>query len=82
VLNTGNFTGARKVRSIKRLSEQIEFLKNLIGSAQTGNEAAIVLLRKICSSAMEQAPANDLITMAQCLYHVGIEATRAEARRN
>lgn len=64
------------------MSSQLEFLKNIIASAQTGNEAAIRLLRNICFAAMEKAPMSDLIVIANCLYHVGIEAERIQIRKN
>lgn len=64
------------------MSEQIEFLKNLIASAQTGSDGAITMLRRICISAAEQAPVYDLIAIGQCLCHLGIEASRAESGRN
>jgi hypothetical protein len=64
------------------MSEQLEFLKNLIASAQTGREGAITLLRQICETAVQDAPPHALITVAQCLYHIGVEASRAESGRN
>ncbi len=64
------------------MSPQIEFLQNVIASSQTGNEAALALLRRICRSAVENAPPHDLITLGQCLVHIGREATRNEDRRN
>jgi hypothetical protein len=64
------------------MSPQMEFLQNLIHSAQTGNEGAVTLLRRICASAAERAPVHDLIAMAQCFCHIGIEATRIEMGRN
>jgi hypothetical protein len=64
------------------MSSQLEFLSNLIGSAQTGNDGAISLLRQICSSAAERAPAPDLIALAQFLYRLGIETEKNEASRN
>jgi Holliday junction resolvase len=64
------------------MSPQVEFLKNLIESAQTGNEGAVAMLRRICCSAASQAPNPDLIAIAQCLYHLGIEATQSKNSRN
>ena len=64
------------------MSQQIEFLKNAIATARTGNEAVITLLRQICVAAVENAPPHDLITVASCLYHIGLEATRTELGRN
>jgi hypothetical protein len=64
------------------MSPQIEFLKNLIQSAQKGDEGAITVLRRICVSAAEKAPVHDLITIGRCLVHIGVEATRTETGRN
>ncbi len=64
------------------MSPQMEFLKGLIDSAQSGNEGAIAALRRICANAAQQAPATDLITLAQCFLRIGIEATHTEAMRN
>jgi hypothetical protein len=64
------------------MSPQVEFLKNLIATAQTGNEGAIALLRQVCQSAAEKAPLHDLLTMGECLYHIGVEACRTQIGRN
>lgn len=64
------------------MSPQIEFLGNVIASARAGREGAITLLREICQEAVKAAPPHDLITMADCLYHIGKEATRTEIGRN
>jgi hypothetical protein len=64
------------------MNPQLDFLKAQTDLAQSGDEAATAALRRICSAAAEQAPTHDLITMARCLYHVGIEAARIELRRN
>lgn len=64
------------------MSPQIEFLKNLIESAQAGYEGAVPLLRRICVSAAESAPVYDLIAIGQCLCHLGIEASRSQVERN
>lgn len=72
----------RNADSRREMSQQVEFLKNVIDSAQTGNEAAVKLLRQVCVSAAEQAPEYDLIAIGRCLYHLGVEAGRATAERN
>jgi hypothetical protein len=65
------------------MSNELQFLKNLIASAQIpDNEAAVKLLRQICSKAVDAAPVADLITIGQCLMHVGRDAERIEAGRN
>jgi hypothetical protein len=64
------------------MSTQVQFLGNLINSAKTGNEAAVTLLRQLCSIASNDAPADDLITLSECLYHIGVEADRRSAERN
>ena len=64
------------------MSEQVEFLKNVIASAQTGSEGAVILLRQICVAAAEAAPVYDLIAIGQCLCHLGVEASRSELGRN
>jgi hypothetical protein len=64
------------------MSEQVEFLKNCIATARTGNEGAVTLLRQICVVAAEKAPNADLITMSECLFRIGIEATRSQISRN
>jgi len=63
-------------------SPQIALLKDLIVSAQTGNDGAVTLLRSICVSAAKQAPLPDLLALGQCLVHLGTQATRDEASRN
>jgi hypothetical protein len=64
------------------MSQQVEFLKNAIATARSGNEDVITLLRQICVAAAENAPPSDLITIAGCIYHIGLEATRTEIGRN
>lgn len=64
------------------MSPQIAFLKDLVLTAQAGNEAALAKLRIICANAAQQAPPTDLIAMAQCLFHIGIQASQNEASRN
>lgn len=64
------------------MSPQVEFLKNLIAMARTGNEQAIKLLRQVIQSATEKAPLHDLLTIGECLYHIGIEATCTQIGRN
>lgn len=64
------------------VSEQLKFLRNVIESAKTGNEAAVDLLRRICVTAAEQAPVYDLIAVGQCLFHLGEEAARANIAEN
>jgi hypothetical protein len=66
----------------RRMSQQTEFLKNVIATARTGNEGAITLLRQICNGAVEKSPPHALIAIAGCLYHLGVEATRTELGRN
>lgn len=73
---------ARRFPGHHTMSQQVEFLKNVIDSAQTGNGAAVELLRQVCVSAAEQAPEYDLIAIGRCLYHLGVEAGRATAERN
>ena len=52
------------------MSEQMQLLFNLIGSAKlTRNKEAIETLREICVVAARKAPENDLIKMAEFLYH-------------
>lgn len=64
------------------MSQQVEFLKNVIASVRAGDDGALALLRQICRAAADKAPSHDLLTMGECLYHIGIEATRSELRRN
>lgn len=64
------------------MSSQLEFLNDLIASAQTGNEGAITLLRQICVLAAERAPVYDLVAIGQCLCHLGIEASRSQTDGN
>ena len=80
---TGLFRDETLLGPIKRnMSPQIAFLSGLITSAKEGSEGAVAMLRSICSNAAQQAPTPDLITIAQCLCQLGIEATRNEASRN
>jgi hypothetical protein len=64
------------------MSPQVEFLKNLIASAQTGSEGAITMLRSICVAAAEKAPTPDLILIGQFLVHLGIDATQRANSQN
>jgi hypothetical protein len=64
------------------MSEQVEFLKNLVTSAQAGSDGAVTMLRQICVAAAEAAPVYDLIAIGQCLCHLGVEASRSELGRN
>ena len=64
------------------MTPQLEFLKNAMATAQSGNKAVITLLRQICVKAVEAAPPHALITVAGCLLHLGQEATRIESGRN
>jgi len=57
------------------MSEQVQFLGNLINSAQAGNDGAVKMLREICEIAMTRAPSGDLLRIARCLYEIGIEAS-------
>jgi hypothetical protein len=60
----------------------MDFMKNVIASAQAGHDAAVRLLRKICSQAAEDAPANDLIAIAQYIFHLGEAAHQDDTIRN
>lgn len=64
------------------MSHQLQWLKNIIGAAQTGNGAALELLRDVCVEAAKAAPVYDLIAIGQCLVGLGQEASRTEAGRN
>lgn len=52
------------------MSPQIEFLKNVIASAQRGDEGAILTLRRICSAVAEKAPVPDLIRIGQFIINL------------
>jgi hypothetical protein len=62
--------------------DQLDFLKSAIATARSGNEGAVTLLREICRQAADKAPPPDLIALADCLHHIGIEAARRELDRN
>jgi len=64
------------------MSEQIKFLRGLIKSARDGDDYTVSLLRKICSDAVARAPLHDLISIAECLCHIGDDATQTESQRN
>jgi hypothetical protein len=64
------------------MSQQLDFLKNLLASVQSGNEDAVTLLRQICATAAEQAPVYDLLALGRCLYHLGVEASRITTNRH
>jgi hypothetical protein len=56
------------------MSEQVEFLKQVLSRARAGDDAAAALLRQICQAAVEAAPLHALVTVAECLCRVA-EAT-------
>jgi hypothetical protein len=64
------------------MNEQMSFLKNVIASARTGNDAAVTLLRAVCRKAADAAPAGDLLAMAQFLYDIRHDAARDCTSRN
>jgi hypothetical protein len=60
------------------MSQQIDFLKNVISSVQAGSLGATDLLRQICLSAIEKAPVHGLITLGECLCKLDEEAIPKE----
>lgn len=64
------------------MSEQMMMLRDLIGSAKNGNKDALDLLRTIVATAATHAPVQDLIGIAEYVYHLGVEADRVEKERN
>jgi len=64
------------------MSQQIEFLQNLIATVRTGDKPSLALLRQICQKAATHAPMRDLASMGECLVRIGEEATRTEIGRN
>jgi hypothetical protein len=64
------------------MSEQLGFLTNVIESSENGNEAAIEVLRTICTEAATKAPVYDLIAIGKCIAHLGKEAAESNLRRN
>lgn len=64
------------------MSDQLEFLSNVIATAESGEGAAIEVLRNICVEAAEKAPVYDLIALGKCLAHLGAEAAESNLRRN
>ena len=65
------------------MSQQIEFLRNVIESARSGNDSAVSLprVRFVCQQ-QRQRPIYDLIAIGQCLCHLGIEASRNQSQQN
>jgi hypothetical protein len=55
------------------MSQQMEFLKHVISSVQSGSLDATDLLRQICQSVIEGAPVHALIVISQCLLKLGEE---------
>lgn len=53
------------------VSEQTEFLGNLIDHAGRGNADALRLLRLVLARAAEKAPPAALLRLAQCLAREG-----------
>jgi hypothetical protein len=64
------------------MNEQMKFLSNLIDAAKRGRKESVQVLRVICRTAADDAPADDLIRMAQFLYDLRLEAARLDAERN
>ena len=44
--------------------------KDIIESARSGDERSISLARKICKVAINAAPADDMLEIADLLYHI------------
>lgn len=61
---------------------QMQYLANLIKSAQLGSEGSTKVLRVICQKAADAAPADDVIRMAQFLLDLRAEAARLHAESN
>ena len=64
------------------MNQQMDFLRNVIKTAKSGNPAAIRLLRTVCRTAADSAPDDDLLTMAQGLYDIRRVAATRSAERN
>lgn len=64
------------------MNQQMEMLANLIVSAKHGRAGAVSLLRAICKSSADKAPADDLIRIAQFLYDIRAEAAVRSIEQN
>jgi hypothetical protein len=55
------------------VSEQVEFLRNVVASARASVDGAVALLRQLCAAAVEAAPPDGLVKIGQCLVRIGEE---------
>ena len=63
------------------LPDELQHLKNMIEKAQS--DVAVRVLRKVIKSAADEAPAADVIRIAQTILQCGIDIERGKwARRN
>jgi hypothetical protein len=54
------------------MSPQLEFLRNVILSVRGGDKDSANLLRQLCQSAVDSAPVDDLLVIADCLLRIGL----------
>ncbi len=64
------------------MTEQMQFLKNIIAGARTGNGASIKLLREICKACADKSPPDDLLAIGEFLYEMRRKADRKHSSRN
>jgi hypothetical protein len=60
----------------------MRFLQACLANAKNGSEGALTMLRTIVRKASDDAPADDLIRMAQLLYDIRHEAAREHIDKN
>lgn len=64
------------------MNKQMAFLRNVIDTARTGDQAALRLLRSVCRIAADKSPDDDLIVIAQCLFDIRREAAIRSVEQN
>ena len=64
-----------------RLPDELEHLRNLIGGARNEPNHCEALLRDVIKSAADEAPAADIIRMAEFILQRGIEIESAKYAR-
>ncbi len=64
------------------MSEQMQFLKNLIASARLGNEGAVTLLRDVIRKSADSAPQKDVFRICEEIFRIGVELTDRQIERN
>lgn len=59
-----------------------EMFRQFIASARAGNEAAVTVVRECCVEGAKTAPLYELLAIAECMLHLGIEEDKRQAEWN